>query len=47
MLADVRPGSVVLMHDGGGAREQSVAALDKILNHLDSQGYVALALPSC
>ncbi len=47
VLADVRPGSVVLMHDGGGAREQSVAALDKILNHLDSQGYVALALPSC
>lgn len=47
VLGDVGPGSVVLMHDGGGSREQSVAALDKILNRLDSEGYVVLALPSC
>lgn len=47
VMADLGPGSVVLMHDGGGSREQSVAALDKILDRLDSEGYVVLALPAC
>lgn len=34
-----RPGSVILLHDGGGNREQSVAALDRALSRLSSAGY--------
>ncbi|WP_020393046.1 polysaccharide deacetylase family protein [Kribbella catacumbae] len=32
-------GSVVLLHDGGGDRGQTVAALDRVLRTLKSQGY--------
>ncbi|WP_349426281.1 bifunctional polysaccharide deacetylase/glycosyltransferase family 2 protein [Microbacterium sp. LWS13-1.2] len=32
-------GSVILMHDGGGDRSQSVAALDQLLTQLDDRGY--------
>lgn len=32
-------GAVVLMHDGGGDRSQTVAALDRLLPALDKQGY--------
>ncbi len=34
------PGAVILMHDGGGERSQSVAALQQILQSLSQQGYV-------
>lgn len=33
------PGSIVLMHDGGGDRSQTVEALDDALPFLKSQGY--------
>ena len=33
------PGSIVLMHDGGGDRSSTVAAVPKILERLKSQGY--------
>jgi len=33
------PGAVILMHDGGGERTQSVAALEIILRELSAQGY--------
>ena len=33
------PGSIVLMHDGGGYREQTVAALETILRSLSGRGY--------
>jgi peptidoglycan/xylan/chitin deacetylase (PgdA/CDA1 family) len=33
------PGAIVLMHDGGGDRTQSVAALEAALRELDAQGY--------
>ncbi|MFJ8389406.1 polysaccharide deacetylase family protein [Streptomyces sp. NPDC094438] len=36
---DLKPGAVVLMHDGGGDRSQSVAALARLLDQLDAQGY--------
>lgn len=39
VLAGVRPGAVVLMHDGYGHREQSVAALRIILARLSALGY--------
>nr|WP_238342384.1 bifunctional polysaccharide deacetylase/glycosyltransferase family 2 protein [Actinopolymorpha rutila] len=34
-------GAVVLMHDGGGDRSRTVAALDKLLTRLDERGYRA------
>ncbi|MEV0401017.1 polysaccharide deacetylase family protein [Actinoallomurus sp. NPDC050550] len=39
VLAHVHPGSVVLMHDGGGNRGQTVAALPEILKALKERGY--------
>lgn len=39
VLSQVRPGSVVLLHDGGGDRSQTVAALGGILKTLKSRGY--------
>jgi peptidoglycan/xylan/chitin deacetylase (PgdA/CDA1 family) len=39
-IAEAFPGAVVLFHDGGGERSQTVAALDKILQTLSGQGYV-------
>ncbi|WP_241002830.1 polysaccharide deacetylase family protein [Streptomyces sp. CB01881] len=35
----LRPGGVVLMHDGGGDRSQTVAALKQLLPWLVAQGY--------
>ncbi|MFF0767305.1 polysaccharide deacetylase family protein [Nonomuraea wenchangensis] len=39
VLADVRPGSVILLHDGGGDRSQTVAALPSIIERLLDDGY--------
>ena len=39
------PGSIVLMHDGGGDRSSTVAAVPKILERLKSQGYRFEPLP--
>jgi peptidoglycan/xylan/chitin deacetylase (PgdA/CDA1 family) len=39
VLANTRPGSIILLHDGGGARGQTVAALATILAELSGQGY--------
>lgn len=41
----VRPGGVILMHDGGGDRSQSVAALSELLRTLPAMGY-SFVLPS-
>ena len=43
----LHPGVVVLMHDGGGDRSRTVAALPEILAAITAQGYVTRALPSC
>jgi peptidoglycan/xylan/chitin deacetylase (PgdA/CDA1 family) len=40
----VQPGSIVLMHDGGGPREQTVAALPHIIANLKSRGYHLVTL---
>jgi len=34
-----RPGGVILLHDGGGNRSQTVAALDDIIRRLQAKGY--------
>lgn len=39
VLNGTKPGNVVLFHDGGGNREQTVKALKKILPELEKQGY--------
>ena len=39
LLAHVRPGGILLMHDGGGERSQTVAALDVVLRELTLRGY--------
>ena len=39
VMANVRPGSIVLMHDGGGERSQTVEALATVLEGLTNRGY--------
>ncbi|MFJ8629073.1 polysaccharide deacetylase family protein [Kitasatospora sp. NPDC093550] len=39
VLNNVRPGSVILLHDGGGDRSQTVAALPGIISALKARGY--------
>lgn len=39
VLTGVHVGSIVLLHDGGGDRSQTVAALPTILTGLESRGY--------
>jgi peptidoglycan/xylan/chitin deacetylase (PgdA/CDA1 family) len=39
VVKSVHNGSVILMHDGGGNRTETVAALPKILTALKAQGY--------
>lgn len=43
----VRAGSIVLLHDGGGDRSQTVAALPKIIRILQQRGYVIRRIPGC
>lgn len=44
VLAGAEPGAVVLLHDGGGDRAQTVQALSHILDALDAAGYQPQAL---
>jgi peptidoglycan/xylan/chitin deacetylase (PgdA/CDA1 family) len=37
--AQTKPGAVILMHDGGGDRSATVAALPQVIDWLRSQGY--------
>ena len=39
ILRHVRPGSIVLMHDGGGPRQQTVEALPHVIDKLRSRGF--------
>lgn len=41
------PGDVVLLHDGGGDRDQTISALDGILDRLSEAGYRFTPLPGC
>lgn len=42
-----KPGAVMLMHDAGGDRSQTVGALDGALTRMSARGYTFRALPSC
>jgi peptidoglycan-N-acetylglucosamine deacetylase len=39
VVSATRPGSIVVMHDGGGDRSQTVAALPRIIKTLRGRGY--------
>lgn len=39
VITQAKPGSVVLMHDGGDDRSQTVTALERILRELTAQGW--------
>ena len=39
VLGRVRSGDVVLLHDGGGNRTQTVAALEQVLASLSARGF--------
>jgi peptidoglycan/xylan/chitin deacetylase (PgdA/CDA1 family) len=43
---ELRPGAIILFHDGGGDRSQTVAALPGVLGLLHARGYRAVALPT-
>jgi peptidoglycan/xylan/chitin deacetylase (PgdA/CDA1 family) len=43
-LQGLAPGQIVLMHDGGGPRQQTVQAVREILDALDARGYKAVTL---
>ncbi|MDX6378682.1 MAG: peptidoglycan-N-acetylglucosamine deacetylase, partial [Gaiellaceae bacterium] len=40
----LRPGSIILLHDGGGDREKTIAALPRILDEIARQGYTAVTV---
>ena len=39
MIYNAHNGSIVVMHDGGGNRSETVAALPAILSHFRHRGY--------
>jgi peptidoglycan/xylan/chitin deacetylase (PgdA/CDA1 family) len=45
VMAQVRSGSIVLMHDGGGPREQTLSALPRIIGDLRRRGYGLVTVP--
>lgn len=45
VLSQVRPGSIILSHDGGGPREQTLAAYPHIIHVLRERGYSFETVP--
>lgn len=45
VLAQVQPGSIVISHDGGGPRGQTLAAYPKIISALRRRGYGIVTIP--
>jgi peptidoglycan/xylan/chitin deacetylase (PgdA/CDA1 family) len=45
VLSAVRPGSIVIMHDGGGPRGETLAALPHVISTLRSRGYKFETVP--
>ena len=45
VLAQVRPGSIIISHDGGGPRGQTLAAYPKIIPALRRRGYGIVTIP--
>jgi peptidoglycan/xylan/chitin deacetylase (PgdA/CDA1 family) len=45
VLAGARPGAIMLMHDGGGDRAQTIAALPLIIRELRARGFHLVTVP--
>jgi len=45
VLAALHPGAIVILHDGGGDRSQTVAALPVIIGGIRAAGYQIV--PAC
>jgi peptidoglycan/xylan/chitin deacetylase (PgdA/CDA1 family) len=45
VMSEVKPGSIVLMHDAGGDRTQTLAALPKIVHRLRRRGFGLVTVP--
>jgi peptidoglycan/xylan/chitin deacetylase (PgdA/CDA1 family) len=45
VISGARPGAIVLMHDAGGPRAQTVAALPRIVAGLRHRGYTLVTVP--
>lgn len=45
VLSQVGNGDVILMHDGGGDRSQTVAALPRIIQGLQQRGLKLVTMP--
>jgi chitin deacetylase len=45
VVEGVKPGGIVLMHDGGGDRSRTVQALPKIIDELTQRGYEFVSVP--
>jgi peptidoglycan/xylan/chitin deacetylase (PgdA/CDA1 family) len=46
VISEASPNDIILLHDGGGNRAQTVAALETILEELSREGYIFEALCS-
>lgn len=44
-LNQIQPGAIILMHDGGGNRQQTVEAVAAIVKFLRADGYRFVTLP--
>jgi peptidoglycan/xylan/chitin deacetylase (PgdA/CDA1 family) len=45
VLTGARPGAIILMHDAGGDRSQTIEALPKIIKDLRARGYHLVTVP--
>ncbi len=45
VLTGAKPGAIILMHDGGGDRSETVAALPQIIRGLRARGYRLVTVP--
>jgi peptidoglycan/xylan/chitin deacetylase (PgdA/CDA1 family) len=45
VLARAKPGAIILLHDAGGTRAETVAALPKIITRLRARGYKLVTVP--
>jgi peptidoglycan/xylan/chitin deacetylase (PgdA/CDA1 family) len=45
VLAGARPGAIVLLHDGGGDRTQTIEALPRIVRALRARHYRLVTVP--
>jgi peptidoglycan/xylan/chitin deacetylase (PgdA/CDA1 family) len=45
ILAQVRPGSIIISHDGGGIRRQTLAAYPRVIAKLRARGYRIVTIP--